>query len=133
MEQQRLASFESFLDGTPTLSELTRRIQIDNKWYILGTLLEIESRKLNSIEKQPGCDDVHKTLKMFELWLATTPTASRKHLLEMLRERVIGENTVAEEYEKYLKEQHNTNCKISVLLYFVFDVSIISVRYTTIC
>ena len=119
MEQQRLASFESFLDGTPTLSELTRRIEIDNKWYILGTLLEIEPRKLNSIEKQPGCDDVYKTLKMFETWLATTPTASRRHLLQMLRERVVGENTIAEEYKKYLKEQHDTTCKISALVYCV--------------
>uniref|UniRef100_A0A1X7TF21 Death domain-containing protein n=1 Tax=Amphimedon queenslandica TaxID=400682 RepID=A0A1X7TF21_AMPQE len=101
-------SFDAFLSSTPILSELLEHIDVGTKWYFLGTLLHVDEKRLNGIEQLQGHDDTSKTLKMFQHWLTTTPTASRGQVLEALRKRVVNEHTVADKYEKYLKELHDT-------------------------
>uniref|UniRef100_A0A1X7T7T8 Death domain-containing protein n=1 Tax=Amphimedon queenslandica TaxID=400682 RepID=A0A1X7T7T8_AMPQE len=74
-------------------------------------MLDLDQKRLRSIEAQAGHTDTHKMIEMFNLWLTTTPTASRRQVLEVLRKRVVNEHTVADKYEKYLKELHDTTCK----------------------
>ena len=111
MSQLKERSFNAFLSSAPLLPELLEHIDVGTKWYFLGTLLYVEQKKLDGIEQLPGHDDTSKTLKMFQHWLTTTPTASRRQVLEALRKRVVNEHTVADKYEKYLKELHDTTCK----------------------
>ncbi|XP_019862484.1 PREDICTED: uncharacterized protein LOC109591132 [Amphimedon queenslandica] len=101
-------SFDAFLSSAPLLPELVEHIDVGTKWHLLGTLLHVDDKKLDGIEQLQGHDDTSKTLKMFQHWLTTTPTASRRQVLEALRKRVVNEHTVANKYEKYLKELHDT-------------------------
>ena len=94
-------AFASFMKDAPLLSELTRHVTIGNKWFILGNLLGLDIRSLEEIERQ-SINDSSKTLKMFGLWLGTTPTGSRRDVLKALRENAVAENTVAEKYEQSL-------------------------------
>ena len=110
MAGHKRRSFDAFLSSAPPLSELIERIDVGTKWYLLGTLLHVDDKRLDGIEQLQGHDDTSKTLKMFQHWLTTTPTASRKQVLEALKKRVVNEHTVADKYEKYLKEHHDTNC-----------------------
>ena len=111
MSQLKERSFNAFLSSAPLLSELLEHIDVGTKWYFLGTLLHVDDKRLDGIEQLQGHDDTSKTLKMFQHWLTTTPTASRRQVLEALRKRVVNEHTVADKYEKYLKELHDTTCK----------------------
>ena len=104
------SSFNSFLSSTPTIKELTEHIDVGTNWYIVGTVLDLDQRRLQSIKEQGG-SDTDKIIEMFNLWLTTTPTASRRQVLEALRIRVVGENTLADEYEKHLKKLHEATCK----------------------
>ena len=112
MAQSKEVSYNRFLSYRPALDELTEHVDVGTKWYLLGTLLHLDDNKLDGINQLQGYDDTDKTLRMFRHWLTTTPTASRRQTLEALRKRVISANTVADEYEKYLKELHETNCKL---------------------
>ena len=105
-------SFDTFLSYPPTIKELTEHVDVSTNWYIVGTLLDLDQRRLRSIEGQTGHTDTHKMIEMFNLWLTTTPTASRRQVLETLRIRVVGENALADQYEKHLKELHETSCKL---------------------
>ncbi|XP_019860404.1 PREDICTED: uncharacterized protein LOC109588729 [Amphimedon queenslandica] len=77
--------------------------------YIIGTMLDLDQKRLRSIEAQTSHSDTHKMIEMFNLWLTTTPTASRRQVLETLRKSVVSEHTVADKYEKHLKVLHETN------------------------
>ena len=112
MAQIKEISFVTFLSATPTIKELTEHVDVSTNWYIVGTMLDLDQKRLRSIEGQTGHTDTHKMIEMFNLWLDTTPTASRRQVLEALRIRVVGENTLADEYEKYLKKFHETTCKL---------------------
>ncbi|XP_019860370.1 PREDICTED: uncharacterized protein LOC109588674 [Amphimedon queenslandica] len=101
-------SFNAFLSSAPILSELLEHIDVGTKWYLLGTLLHVDDKRLNGIEQSQGHDDTSKALRMFQHWLTTTPTASRRQVLEALRKRVVNEHRVADKYEKYLKELLDT-------------------------
>ena len=96
------ANRENIFEEKPTLCELCEHIHIGSKWYQLGIMLKLDSKKLNDIQKLPE-DSTHKTSKMFELWLDTNPHATRRQVIESLRKGVIEENTVAHEYEKTLR------------------------------
>ena len=122
-------SFGAFLSATPTIKELTEHVDVVTNWYIVGTMLDLDQRRLRSIEGHTGHTDTHKMIEMFNLWLTTTPTASRRQVLEVLRIRVVGENALADEYEKHLKELHETNCK---LIYILSANNLSFLRYTTI-
>ncbi|XP_019857910.1 PREDICTED: uncharacterized protein LOC109586180 [Amphimedon queenslandica] len=101
-------AFDAFLSSPPTIKELTGHVDASTNWYIIGTMLDLDQKRLRSIEALAGHTDTHKMIEMFNLWLTTTPTASRRQVLDVLRIRVVGENTLADEYEKHLKELHET-------------------------
>ena len=104
-QQDASASYEDFLAATPSLKELTENIDVGTQWYILGIMLAVDQTRLNSIEDMKR-DDVYKTTKMFELWLRGNSKASRSQVLEALRKRVVGEATIAMNYEKNLRKLH---------------------------
>ena len=112
MDRNKEISYNNFLSYRPALDELIEQVNVGTKWLLFGTLLHLDDKKLDGIDQLPGHDNTMKTLKMFQLWLDTTPTASRRQILEVLRKSVVGENTLADEYEKYLKKLHETNCKL---------------------
>ena len=98
-----LPGFESFLNEKPTLDELCRHVRIDTEWYKFGVLLKLNTTKLEGIRLMN--DSIgFKTVKMFELWLSSNPTATRREIIETLRTEAIGEKTIAEDYNKALKE-----------------------------
>lgn len=111
MAQNKENSFDAFLSSTPTIKELTEHVDVSTDWYIVGTMLDLDQKSLRNIERQTGHTDTHKMIEMFNLWLTTAPTACRRQVLETLRKRVVSEHVVADKYEKYIKELHDTNCK----------------------
>ena len=106
----RKLSFEELLEEKPTLDELCEHVLIGGKWYQLGVLLKLNAKKLEDIHKLPD-DSTYKTTKMFEMWLDTTPDATRKHVVDALRKNVIEEITVANAYEQTLRK----SCSFSVI------------------
>ena len=111
MADSKEISYHNFLSQRPALDELIEHVDVGTKWYSFGAMLQLEDKRLDGIEKLPGHDDTMKTLKMFQHWLNTT-TASRRQILEVLKLQVISEHTMADEYEEYLKELHETSCKL---------------------
>ena len=103
-------SFEMLLQDKPTLDELCEHIMIGIKWYQLGIQLKLDVTQLDVIDKE-NSDVTQKTAKMFQLWLSTNTLATRKHVLEALRKRVIGENNLANEYEKMLTSPYISDSK----------------------
>ena len=95
--------FNKFLNGKPTVAELCEHVRIDIKWYKFGVLLQLDTTKLNDIERQYKDSDV-KAVKMFELWLSSKPKAMRREIIETLQKPTIAENVIAEEYKKVLVE-----------------------------
>ena len=114
--QPKETSFNTFLSFTPTIKELTEHVDVSTNWYIVGTMLDLDQKPLKGIEAQTGHTGAHKMIEMFNLWLTTTPTASRRQILEALRKSVVGENTLADEYEKHLKELYEESCKLSICM-----------------
>ena len=96
-------SSNQLLNGKPTLVELYEHVRIGTNWHKLGVLLKLNTTKLNDIRLM-NKDSDFKTLKMFELWLSTNPSATRREIIETLKKPAIGENTVAEQYKHALME-----------------------------
>ena len=105
-----VSTFEEILEEKPTLDELCEHIVIGTKWYQLGIQLKLDVTQLDVINEQ-NSDVTQKTSKMFQLWLSTNPLATRRHVLEALRKRMIGENNVANEYEKVLTSSYSSDGK----------------------
>ena len=104
----RNPSFEMLLQEKPTLDELCEHIVIGTKWYQLRIQFKLDvTHQLDVIDKE-NSDVTQKTAKMFQLWLSTNPLATRRHVLEALRKRVIGEDNVANEYEKILTSPYSS-------------------------
>ena len=104
-----IGDFDAFLNEKPTLTELLKHVSISTKWYQIGVLLEINSAKLDGIEKDCQGSDM-KALKMFEFWLSSNPSASRKQIIDTLKTEAINENTVAEEYRRTLIKSKTILC-----------------------
>ncbi|XP_019854455.1 PREDICTED: uncharacterized protein LOC109583508 [Amphimedon queenslandica] len=105
--QHQEISFNAFLSSTPTIKELTEHVNVSTNWYTLGTMLDLDQRQLQDINGK-AIPSTQKMIEMFNLWLTTTPTASRREVLEALRKSVVEENALAYEYEKHLRELHET-------------------------
>ena len=105
-----VSTFEEILEEKPTLDELCEHIMIGTKWYQLGIQLKLDVTQLDVINEQ-NSNVTQKTSKMFQLWLSTNPLATRRHVLEALRKRMIGENNVANEYEKVLTSSYSSDGK----------------------
>ena len=95
----RNLSFEEIIDEKPTLDELCKHVPISNKWMEFGNLLKLDTRNLLVIQKSQG-DSTYKTAKMFELWLETNPLATRRQVIETLKNENMAEITLAREYEE---------------------------------
>ena len=95
--------YEEKLREKPTLDELFENVNIGTGWYKFGVLLKLEKTKLDAIEEL-NKDVGFKTLMMFQLWLDTNPNAMRIEIMNTLKKAVIGEVTVAEKYEKILRD-----------------------------
>ena len=110
--------FDQFLNGKPTVYELYEHVRVGTNWYKLGVLLKLDITKLNDI-RLLNEDSDFKSLKMFELWLSSKPSATRKEIIETLKKPAIGENTVAEQYKETLRE---SECEENYLLFswFIF-------------
>ena len=93
-----------FLNGKPTVDELYQYVTISTKWYKFGELLKLDtSGDLDNIDQQYKDDD-SKVLKMFELWLSTSPNPTRREIIDTLLNPVINESVLAEKYMKGLRE-----------------------------
>ena len=98
-------SIDSTLNQRPELHELMEHVYVVHKWYILGTHLKIDSKALTSIDSRQS-DDSIKLCKMYEEWLSTNPDATRRQLLEALRQQGVNELYIAKEYEKKLTKSN---------------------------
>ena len=98
------SSFDEILNGKPTLVELCKYVPISTNWKMMGTLLELDVRKLNEIdhESKSVSDGV---LKMYELWLDTKPQATRRQIIDTLKMEAVGQNCLAQQYMTKLKDQ----------------------------
>ena len=96
----------AFLNEKPTLDELCRHVRVDAEWYKFGVLLKLDTIKLEGIRIMNESSGF-KTVKMFELWLSSNPTATRREIIETLKTEAIGEKTIAEEYNEALKESES--------------------------
>lgn len=93
----------------PTLDELVTYIDLGDKWYLVGTLLEINQEELNKIEQLPN----KKSLNVYQLWLSSNNNPSRKLILEILKNKVV--EIKSEDYEAYLRKSHDVICKFNVI------------------
>ena len=99
----RDSSFDEILNGKPSLAELCADVPISTNWYIMGTQLKLDVRKLNEIEDLPK-PVPYKVSKMYELWLDTKPQATRRQIVDTLKMEAVGQMSLALEYEKKLRE-----------------------------
>ena len=104
VEGELLVNFDAFLNETPSVNELCEHVRIGTNWYILGTLLNLDVKKLNDI-KLLNENSEFKALKMFELWLKVSPIATRRQIIETLKKEAVSENAVAIKYEKALEKK----------------------------
>ena len=103
--------FDALLNEKPTVAELYEFVRVGAKWLELGILLELDSVNLNGIDElNKDCD--FKAKKMFELWLTTKHSATRRQIIETLKKEAIGMNAVAVDYEKALE----TKCESTSIL-----------------
>ena len=89
------------LDEKPSLQELCEHIRLGPNWELFGGQLGLDSIELESID-QLKRDDHYKTRKMFKLWLNTNSHPTRKQIVDILRSKVIGKNSTANDYEEVL-------------------------------
>ena len=96
----------SFLDDVPPLREICNYART-SRWYELGVELELDDVDLEKIRTDPAVPD--KLLRMYQLWLdKKSRTATRRQLLKALRTDFVGQNSIAESYEKELKRMVST-------------------------
>ena len=103
-----------YLDQKPSLAELTEHVNVGTKWRQVGIQLELNPRRLDAIDVE--CKDIDTKLsKMYQLWLSTTPNATRRQLLQVLRLSSIAEHTIASQYEEFCSQFMNTEGKINYI------------------
>ena len=105
----------AFLNEKPTVAELCEYVRVGEKWYVLGTLLELADVDLHGIDDQYKDLDL-KTTKMFELWLSAKPNPTRRQIIETLKKGTVAKDAVADKYETALK----TKCEYSIYNSYIF-------------
>ena len=78
-------SLDSLLDSPPSLGELTKYVKLVSKWYEIGTLLDLDTEELNAIRYSLDSPS-DKTISMYQLWLNSDPHATRRQLIEVLKD-----------------------------------------------
>ena len=86
-----------YVNQKPHLSHLIEHVRTV-KWYQLGIQLKLDTVLLTEIDNTNQSED-QKRSKMFAAWLKQS-AASVKQLLEALRLKSVGENTIADELER---------------------------------
>ena len=75
----------SILSSKPKRKDINKYGELDEKWYTLGTELEIDDEELDKLEEKYS--DPHKRLiKMFGVWLEKGENPTYRTLLEALVE-----------------------------------------------
>ena len=75
----------SILSSKPKQKDISKYHELDDKWYLLGTELEIDDEELDKLEEKYS--DPHKRLiKMFGVWLEKGENPTYRKLLEALVE-----------------------------------------------
>ena len=93
MEECRNISLDS-LKQRPTIDELMEYYNVGTNWYLLGVQLKLDTKDLDAIDTQYKNVKM-KLCKMYELWLRSTPDATKGQLLVALRKKSVDEQTVA--------------------------------------
>ena len=97
----------SNMDDRPNLAELLDWVRTE-KWHNLGIKLGLESSVLKEIEKQYANNGEDCRRTMFSTWLSTSNKCSRGELLQALSSRAVGENYMADEYQRsFQKRTHS--------------------------
>ena len=74
----------SILSTKPKRKDINKFSELDEKWYSLGTELEIDDEELDGLEEKYK-DDPHKRLiKMFGVWLEKGENPTYRQLVEAL-------------------------------------------------
>ena len=95
------------MDDQPNLAELLDWVRTV-KWHNLGIKLGLENSVLEGIEKQYANNDEDCRRTMFSKWLSTSNKCTRGELLLALRSRAVGENCIADEYQRsFQKRTHS--------------------------
>ena len=91
---------DRLLDQRPSLRELAEHVNVGIKWRQVGVQLKLEARQLDAINVDCANTD-DKLSKMYELWLSSTPNATRRELLEVLRLSSVKELAIASRYQGF--------------------------------
>ena len=83
----------SILSSKPKRKDINKYSELDEKWYSLGTELEIDDEELDDLEKKYS-DPHMRLLKMFGVWLEKGENPTYRTLVKALVE--IDKRDVAE-------------------------------------
>lgn len=98
-------TYEDLLNATPEISELQEHVRLGNNSLLpVGTQLKLDSRMLCHIIDDQNSSLDSKLIRMFQFWLDSSHEPTRAKLLEVLGKKFIGEERLANNYEKHLKE-----------------------------
>ena len=84
---------ESILSSKPKCKDINKYSELDKKWYLLGTELEIDHEKLDELEEKYS-DPHKKVIKAFGVWLEKGENPTYRKLFKVLVN--IGKRDVAE-------------------------------------
>ena len=75
--------FTSILSSKPKHSTLIKYHDLNKEWYLLGAILEVDSKVLNKIEDKYS-DDRMRMVKTFGVWLEKGENPTYRKLLKAL-------------------------------------------------
>ena len=76
----------SILSSKPKRKDINKYSELDEKWYTLGTELEIDDEELDDLEEKYSDDPHKRLLKMFGVWLEKGENPTYRKLIEALVE-----------------------------------------------
>ena len=76
----------SILSSKPKRKDINKYSVLHEKWYMLGTELEIDDEELDDLEDKYKDDPHKRLLKMFGVWLEKGENPTHRKLLEALVE-----------------------------------------------
>ena len=88
------------------MRELMRRVasRATDKWEMIGLELDIEQHQLNTIQSS-HLNAIHRFSRVFKLWQnQADPPFTWSTIVGVLRSPIVGENSLAQEIEDWLRE-----------------------------
>ena len=95
------------LSSKPKRKDINKYSELDEKWYTLGTELEIDDEELDELRKEYSDDPHMRLIKMFGVWLEKGENPTYRKLLEALVE--IDKKDVAQSICTRLGKYNNSN------------------------